>query len=165
MSFCCSGGMHNEAMKALIGEMGEGGIYCNGWGQRPDVVWRAGLPDIERLTRKLERKKATLADMCQLYRASSRLPMMEEAFRDHDGPHAQLLATRYSLALMLTGFLPHLQLDLLFHGQLCIRQVLNFLIPSRHCRLLCAPQWHVAAWPSSDEWAKRLVSVQHTLKK
>ncbi|KAK9908301.1 hypothetical protein WJX75_005715 [Coccomyxa subellipsoidea] len=55
-----------------------------------------GLPDIERLTRKLERKKATLADLCQLYRASSRLPMMEEAFRDHDGPHAQLLATRYA---------------------------------------------------------------------
>lgn len=35
-----------------------------------------------------------MADLCQLYRASSRLPMMEEAFRDHDGPHAQLLATR-----------------------------------------------------------------------
>jgi DNA mismatch repair ATPase MutS len=57
--------------------------------------WAAGLPDVERLTRKLERRKATLADLCQLYRASSRLPMMEEAFREHGGPHAQLLVSRY----------------------------------------------------------------------
>ena len=55
---------------------------------------RAGLPDVERLTRKLERRKASLADLCQLYRASSRLPMIEQAFREHEGPHAELLTTR-----------------------------------------------------------------------
>lgn len=49
---------------------------------------------MERLTRKLERRKATLADLCQLYRASSRLPMMEEAFREHEGSHSQLLVKR-----------------------------------------------------------------------
>lgn len=55
---------------------------------------RAGLPDIERLARKLERRKASLADLCQLYRASSRLPMLVEAFRDYEGPHAEMLTTR-----------------------------------------------------------------------
>ena len=55
---------------------------------------REGLPDVERLTRKLERRKASLADLCQLYRASSRLPMMQQAFREHEGPHAALLVSR-----------------------------------------------------------------------
>ena len=57
-------------------------------------VMHAGLPDVERLSRKLERRKASLADLCQLYRASSRLPMMVEAFRDHEGPHADILNSR-----------------------------------------------------------------------
>ncbi len=63
----------------------------------------AGLPDVERLARKLERRKASLADLCQLYRASSRLPMLVEAFRDYEGPHAELLSTRCaSLALVIS---------------------------------------------------------------
>ena len=52
------------------------------------------MPDVERLTRKLERKRTTLADLCQLYRASSKLPAMDAALRDHGGPHAQLLIDR-----------------------------------------------------------------------
>ena len=54
----------------------------------------AGLPDVERLARKLDRRKASLADLCQLYRASSRLPMLVEAFRDYEGPHAEILTIR-----------------------------------------------------------------------
>ena len=57
-------------------------------------MMHVGLPDVERLARKLERRKASLADLCQLYRASSRLPMMIEAFRDHEGPHADILNSR-----------------------------------------------------------------------
>lgn len=43
-----------------------------------------GMPDIERLTRKLEARRASLADLCQLYRASSVLPRLEEALRCHE---------------------------------------------------------------------------------
>ena len=49
---------------------------------------------MERLTRKLERKRATLADLCQLYRASSKLPQICAALSAHQGPHAELLGTK-----------------------------------------------------------------------
>ena len=52
------------------------------------------MPDVERLTRKLERRKTSLSDLCQLYRASSKLPMIQAALLDHPGPHAELLRTR-----------------------------------------------------------------------
>ncbi|KAH7624522.1 hypothetical protein Ndes2526B_g00726 [Nannochloris sp. 'desiccata'] len=58
-----------------------------------------GLPDIERLTSKLERKAATLQDLCQLYRASSRLPMIEAALRAHAGLHAAALESRFATPL------------------------------------------------------------------
>jgi len=61
----------------------------------------AGLPDVERLTRKLARRRTSLADLCQLYRASSRLPHIEAALRDHAGPHAALLVARCGLATVL----------------------------------------------------------------
>jgi len=65
-----------------------------------------GLPDIERLTRKLEKSQqgggggggaaaATLADLCQLYRTSSRLPLIEEALRKHEGPGSDLLTSKF----------------------------------------------------------------------
>ncbi len=53
------------------------------------------MPDAERLTRKLERRKSSLADLCQLYRASSKLPAIAAALRAHGGPHASLLHHRY----------------------------------------------------------------------
>ena len=62
----------------------------------------SGLPDIERLNRKLEKRKIGLADLCQLYRASSRLPMIEEALREHEGPHSELLCTRYHSSACVT---------------------------------------------------------------
>ena len=52
------------------------------------------MPDVERLTRKLERKKVSLADLCQLYRASSKIPHICNALAAHEGAHAQLLAAK-----------------------------------------------------------------------
>jgi hypothetical protein len=49
------------------------------------------MPDIERLARKLEAQRASLADLCQLYRASSVLPRLEEALRCHEVRCACLL--------------------------------------------------------------------------
>jgi hypothetical protein len=49
---------------------------------------QTGMPDIERLARKLEVQRASLADLCQLYRASSVLPRLEEALRCHEVWHA-----------------------------------------------------------------------------
>ncbi len=55
----------------------------------------AGLPDVERLTRKLDaRKGVSLGDLCALYRCSARLPLVEDALRAHEGPHAQQLVDR-----------------------------------------------------------------------
>jgi DNA mismatch repair protein MSH2 len=42
-----------------------------------------GLPDVDALARKLEARRSTLAELCQLYRASSTLPRLEQAVRDH----------------------------------------------------------------------------------
>lgn len=53
-----------------------------------------GMPDLELLNRKLERGRASLSDLCQMYRASSRLPMVEQALRAHKGPHAAVLRDR-----------------------------------------------------------------------
>eukprot|EP00879_Flechtneria_rotunda_P026226 GHRR01027950.1.p1 GENE.GHRR01027950.1~~GHRR01027950.1.p1 ORF type:complete len:833 (+),score=345.51 GHRR01027950.1:1176-3674(+) len=58
-----------------------------------------GMPDIERLNRKLELQRASLADLCQLYRASSVLPRLEEAIRCHEGSFAELLVERYAAPL------------------------------------------------------------------
>ena len=50
-----------------------------------------GLPDIDRAARRLERKAATLADLCALYRVSSRLATLEAALRDCDAEGAGVL--------------------------------------------------------------------------
>ena len=56
------------------------------------------MPDIERLTRKLEARRVSLAELCQLYRASSALPRVEDALRCHEGAAAGLLAERCARA-------------------------------------------------------------------
>ncbi|KAK2079314.1 hypothetical protein QBZ16_003005 [Prototheca wickerhamii] len=58
-----------------------------------------GVPDLEVLGRKLERQRATLSDLCQMYRASSRLPLICQALRAHEGPHAELLVNRFATEL------------------------------------------------------------------
>ena len=45
--------------------------------------------------RKLEAKRINLAELCQLYRASSALPRLEDALRCHDGAAAALLVERW----------------------------------------------------------------------
>ncbi len=60
----------------------------------PGMPFDSGMPDVEMLTRKLEKGKAGLADLCQLYRASSKLPAIAGTLTNHDGPHAQLLSAR-----------------------------------------------------------------------
>ena len=58
-------------------------------------LYCAGYPDVERLARKLEAKRASLADLCQLYRASAKLALIEDALRCHEGPAAALLCSRW----------------------------------------------------------------------
>ncbi|KAG2483939.1 hypothetical protein HYH03_017259 [Edaphochlamys debaryana] len=68
-----------------------------------------GLADLERLTRKLQARKITLAELHQLYRASSRLPLVEEALRAHEGPHAAALVERFADPLSEHHDAEHLQ--------------------------------------------------------
>ena len=56
---------------------------------------KTGMPDVERLTRKLQRRKCSLADLCGLYRASSKLASIATALRGHADEHAGLLHARY----------------------------------------------------------------------
>lgn len=67
-----------------------------------------GLPDVDRLSRKLDRRSATLQDLCQLYRASSRLPLIESAIRSHLGPHTSTLCRRYADVLAQVHDAEHL---------------------------------------------------------
>ncbi|KAG1666042.1 hypothetical protein FOA52_006916 [Chlamydomonas sp. UWO 241] len=55
-----------------------------------------GMPDVERLSRRLEAQKLGLPELCQLYRASAVLPLIEDALRQHTGPHADKLVARYA---------------------------------------------------------------------
>jgi DNA mismatch repair ATPase MutS len=55
-----------------------------------------GLPDLDKLTRKLEGGKTSLQELCQMYRASAKLPQLEEAVRAHEGAHSHLLATKFA---------------------------------------------------------------------
>ncbi|GMH34046.1 hypothetical protein BSKO_01880 [Bryopsis sp. KO-2023] len=64
-----------------------------------------GYPDVERLTRKLSRKKCSLADLCQLYRASSKLPLLEHHIK-HAG--VELLNSKYASQLADVHDLEHL---------------------------------------------------------
>ena len=54
------------------------------------------LPDIERITRKLERRKASLMDLCRLYQASAALPHMAEALERCEGRHGDYIRKKYA---------------------------------------------------------------------
>lgn len=58
-----------------------------------------GLPDLGKLCGKLERQKISLQELCLLYRASAKLPQVEDAVRAHEGPHAALLAEKFADSL------------------------------------------------------------------
>ena len=53
-----------------------------------------GLPDVDRLVRKLERKQIGLADLCLLYRCSGRLGTLCDALKDSPGAAALARFTR-----------------------------------------------------------------------
>lgn len=53
-----------------------------------------GMPDVDRLSRRLEAKRLGLPELCQLYRASAALPMVVEALQCYQGPHANMLQKR-----------------------------------------------------------------------
>ena len=57
------------------------------------------LPDVERLAHKLERRQASLQDLCRLYQASCALPLLADALSRHDGPHAEHLRARFAQPL------------------------------------------------------------------
>jgi hypothetical protein len=44
-----------------------------------------GIPDIQRLSRKLAARKITLQELCQLYMASNQLPALADALSGHEG--------------------------------------------------------------------------------
>ena len=57
------------------------------------------LPDIERVTRKLERRRASLMDLCRLYQASAALPYIAEALERLAGAHGDAIRAKYAAAL------------------------------------------------------------------
>ena len=54
------------------------------------------LPDIERITRKLERRRASLMDLCRLYQASAALPYIAEALDRLAGAHGDAIRAKYA---------------------------------------------------------------------
>jgi len=63
--------------------------------ERLRSVQLRALPDMERLARKLERKKTTLQDLCRLYQASAQLPHLADALAEHGSSAAPLLQRLY----------------------------------------------------------------------
>ena len=57
------------------------------------------LPDIERVTRKLERRRASLMDLCRLYQASAALPYIAESLGRLAGAHGDAIRAKYAAAL------------------------------------------------------------------
>lgn len=63
----------------------------------------AGMPDLDRLCGKLEKQKVSLQELCQLYRASAKLPQLAEAVQAHEGAHAAQLVDRCGAAVAEAG--------------------------------------------------------------
>ena len=58
------------------------------------------LPDMERLTRKLERRRATLLDLCRLYQASTAIPHIAEVCVRMKDRCGLMMSSRYSNVLL-----------------------------------------------------------------
>ena len=58
------------------------------------------LPDVERITRKLERRRASLMDLCRLYQAAAALPYIAEALERVRGETGAALRTAYAEKLV-----------------------------------------------------------------
>ena len=93
------------------------------------------MPDVERLTRKLERRKSSLSDLCQLYRASSKLPMIQAALLDHPGAHAELLRTRSLTFFIMPAITTCTTGQLAYLGfQLCPKPTVQACPPAKTSR-------------------------------
>ncbi|XP_024543103.1 DNA mismatch repair protein MSH2 [Selaginella moellendorffii] len=57
------------------------------------------VPDVERLTRKLERSRATLQDLVKLYQVSVRLSVVKDALERYEGELASAIEERYVVPL------------------------------------------------------------------
>ena len=66
------------------------------------------LPDVDRLVAKLERRAASLQDLCRLYQASCALPLVVDALARHEGPHARALRERFAHPLAQAHDAEHL---------------------------------------------------------
>nr|CAG4640692.1 EOG090X02H9 [Eulimnadia texana] len=51
------------------------------------------IPDLQRLSKKLQRKRATLQDCYRLYQAIKRLPPLCSALQQYEGPHSAVLTS------------------------------------------------------------------------
>ena len=60
-----------------------------------------GMPDVERLCRKLVVGRATLQDLCTLYQFSAKLPELVEQLQSYAGQHQTALQTMFVEALTL----------------------------------------------------------------
>ncbi|KAJ7530623.1 hypothetical protein O6H91_14G011000 [Diphasiastrum complanatum] len=57
------------------------------------------IPDVERLVRKVEKRKASLQDIVKLYQASVRVPFIKEALHRYEGEFAETLRKAYGDSL------------------------------------------------------------------
>lgn len=57
------------------------------------------IPDIERLTRKVDRRRATLQDVVKLYQASARLPFIKDILERYEGEFSTLVKERFVSSL------------------------------------------------------------------
>ena len=68
---------------------------------RDDVLRR--LPDLQRLSGRLLRRRASLQDLYSVYQAVDRLPGLPAALDAHTGPHARLLQDTFCTPIKVSG--------------------------------------------------------------
>ena len=63
-----------------------------------------GLPDVERLCRKLVAGRATLQDLCVLYQFAVRLPDLVGRLQSYSGEHKNVIASMVCLFVCFCSF-------------------------------------------------------------
>lgn len=84
-------------------------------------------------------RRATLADLCQLYRASAKLPLIVEALRAHEGPARDMLEARYAAPLATAHDEQHLtKFEELLEAAVDLERIPDeYLIGERQCGAAC----------------------------
>ncbi|XP_002982304.2 DNA mismatch repair protein MSH2 [Selaginella moellendorffii] len=84
------------------------------------------VPDVERLTRKLERSRATLQDLVKLYQVSVRLSVVKDALERYEGEFASAIEERYVVPLREWTLAEHLgRYDALIESAIDLDQIKN----------------------------------------